>query len=306
MLAIAAALDFLGTMTPIKRPIISVIVPVWNGANDIGRLLSALSAQDAPEESFEVIVVDNGSTDNTAARVNAVNAGLLLHEPKPGSYRARNRGVTAARGEWLLFTDADCIPQSDWISIALRATVETPDAGIVGGAIHLFNDGGSPELDLFERLTSLNQQAYIANGHCITANWLCRKTMLEAVGGFDAGLLSGGDMECSKRIAATGAPLRFEERMIVRHPIRTDMAGLIAKRRRIVGGVWTMQGEGWRTLLSANIRFGKWWLALIWRMANSDAPLPVRLKAMCVASRLYGTSIAESARLFFGARPYRS
>lgn len=293
-------------MTLRERPIISVIVPVWNGRDDIGTLLDALARQDAPAESFETIVVDNGSTDDTAAVVKAAGNAALLHEPEPGSYRARNRGLAAARGEWLLFTDADCVPATGWVSRALQTAHDAPDAGIIGGAIHLFGDGTAPALELFERLTSLNQKAYVAGGACITANWLCRKSTLMDVGGFDAGLLSGGDLECSKRIAATGLAIRYDEGMVVRHPIRASMTGLVRKRRRVVGGVWAMRGGGWKALIAANYRFAKWWLALMLRVVCADASLPVRMAATVIACRLYAVTVAETLRLFAGAKPYRS
>ena len=92
------------------QPFISVIIPVWNSPDLLAKCLAALAVQSYPRERYEVLVVDNGSTDSTAAVARNYPFVTLLSEPVPGAYRARNRGLAAARGEYVAFTDADCIP----------------------------------------------------------------------------------------------------------------------------------------------------------------------------------------------------
>src|SRR3954447_26423119 len=102
-------------------PAVSVVVPVRDGARVIGECLDALTAQrGAPP--YEVLVVDNGSTDNTAAAVRAhPSAPTLVTESRPGSYAARNAGIIAAAGSVLAFTDADCTPAPTWLAAAMAA-----------------------------------------------------------------------------------------------------------------------------------------------------------------------------------------
>src|ERR1041384_5139232 len=99
---------------PNKYSFVSVIVPVWNDAERLGHCLHALEKQTYPAESYEVIVVDNGSTDSVACLVAAYGRARLVSEQRPGSYAARNTGLNLARGQVIAFTDADCLPAPDW------------------------------------------------------------------------------------------------------------------------------------------------------------------------------------------------
>jgi glycosyltransferase involved in cell wall biosynthesis len=102
----------------------SVIVPVWNGEARIGQCIEALKNQTLRADLFEIIVIDNGSTDSTVSVVARHSDVILLQEPQPGSYAARNAGLTRARGEYVAFTDSDCTPQKDWLELM---SVSSPD-----------------------------------------------------------------------------------------------------------------------------------------------------------------------------------
>jgi len=90
---------------------VSVIVPAYNAARTLGACLEALGQQTMPREQYEIILVDDGSTDDTA-QIAGRYAGVkvLKLARNRGAAAARNAGIAAAQGELLLFTDADCIP----------------------------------------------------------------------------------------------------------------------------------------------------------------------------------------------------
>ena len=231
---------------PGQIPEITVIIPVWNGRDHLGECLRALEIQTLPREAFEVIVVDNGSTDGTAEFAASFPGIRVINEPEPGSYRARNAGLAQALGAFVAFTDADCRPAPDWLSEALSAVRRHPDAGVIGGRIDLFSDRFSLAA-LYERTFAFRQSETLASGRCTTANWISPRTVLDRLGGFDGGLTSGGDYELSLRISAV-CPILYADTMIVRHPARGTLAALSAKRRRTVGGRWVMRSGPFKTV----------------------------------------------------------
>lgn len=93
---------------------ISVIIPAYNAATTLVRCLTSLCAQD--DEDYEVIVVDDGSSDATASVCAQFDVAMLRNPERVGPAMSRNRGADAARGEYLAFTDADCVPPPDWLS----------------------------------------------------------------------------------------------------------------------------------------------------------------------------------------------
>ena len=127
-------------MSVTKTPFVSVIVPVYNQGAQLQRCLAALAAQTYERSRFEIIVVDNGSedADAIAAAVAPYSNARLTLEATPGSYAARNHGLTLAQGDILAFTDADCLPATDWLAEGVRQLTQHPNCGQVIGEIELF------------------------------------------------------------------------------------------------------------------------------------------------------------------------
>ncbi|HWU94372.1 MAG TPA: glycosyltransferase family A protein, partial [Sphingomonas sp.] len=146
----------------------------------IGRCLEALSRQTIPRDAYQIIVVDNGSSDSTAGIARGFAGVEVIAETRPGSYVARNLGIGRVDAPITAFTDADCTPAPDWLEQVLRAAEANPGFGVLAGKIELF-DEIAQEREVFgdyERLFSF-PQAHAARGNCATANWASATSVLK-------------------------------------------------------------------------------------------------------------------------------
>jgi glycosyltransferase involved in cell wall biosynthesis len=114
-----------------ELPIISVVVPVYNEEEEITDLLDSLMALDWPRDRLEILCVDNNSTDQTLSILRSYPI-TVLQEPIPGPYAARNTAIRHAQGEFIAFTDADCVVSKNWL-LELWQAFDTPQVGAVGG-----------------------------------------------------------------------------------------------------------------------------------------------------------------------------
>jgi glycosyltransferase involved in cell wall biosynthesis len=127
---------------------VSVVIATRNRANLLVETLGHIARQEVGGLSWEAIVVDNGSTDRTAAVLEAARATLplvALSEPRPGKNRAMNRALEAARGRLVIFSDDDVIPGPGWVREMAGAADRWREHGILGGPVLLTFPAGTPE-----------------------------------------------------------------------------------------------------------------------------------------------------------------
>lgn len=221
-------------------PFVSVIVPVYNDKVRLLRCIEALESQNWPDEKFEVLVVDNNSHDDPipiTKRFPHVRWGRELY---PGAYAARNRGIRAARGEIIAFTDSDCMPDPKWIAEGVKALTEDRNAGLAGGQICLFfaDPKRLTPAELFERKKAFRHEEQIRKYFfAVTANLFTWKSVIDRVGFFDQCLKSGGDVEWGNRVHRAGYSLVYAPAAKVFHPARRKLADLHSKTVRVVGGI---------------------------------------------------------------------
>lgn len=219
---------------------VSVIIPVFNDVVRLGQCLDALEKQSCSKDGYEIIVVDNASTDDIKSLVSKYEGVSYQYEVKPGSYAARNKGLSVATGEMIAFTDSDCIPANDWIEQGVKALQDNPECGLVGGAIELFykNPNSLTGVELYESLLGFPQQKYIEDENFgATANVFTFRKVIDAVGLFNAELMSGGDSEWGKRVAATGYSLCYVDSVQVAHPARSTYSEYYKKTIRVMSGL---------------------------------------------------------------------
>ena len=229
-------------MTEPSAPLGAVIIPHLNDMVRLERCLAALEPQVA---DIEVVVVDNGSTDDLSPLAQRFDFARFITENQKGAAAARNRGVAETQAPALLFLDCDCVPSDGWVARALtRARAGLSDQ-VVGGQITLFDETPPPRsgAEAFETVFAFHQEAYIAQkGFSVTANLLTTRAVFEATGPFRPGLSE--DADWCWRATATGAALAYDPALRVRHPSRSDWTALKKKWRRLTDESWGLKGRG--------------------------------------------------------------
>jgi GT2 family glycosyltransferase len=198
-----------------NRPEVSVIIPVRNGAASLPPLLRSLREQTLAGDRFELIVVDNDSSDGTA-EVAAAHGATVVSEPIANRSRARNRGAQAARADLFAFTDADCVAHPNWLAALLECA---PSAPLIAGEVELRVSDRPNAIERFEKLWRFGQAAWVEeHGWAATANLLVRRDAFEAVGGLDPNWRHiGEDVDFCIRTRKAGFQLAFCADAIVDH-----------------------------------------------------------------------------------------
>jgi glycosyltransferase involved in cell wall biosynthesis len=213
-------------------PLASVIVPARDAARTLGGVLEGLDRQTVPRDRFEVIVVDNRSTDATAEAARTHGADQVLAEPTPGAAAARNRGIQAARGPVLAFLDADCLPDPGWLEAGL-ARLDQTGAGLVGGRVDTRPGPGPAWLAHYDRLSYVRQAERIArSGLSATANLFVRREVIEQIGPFRPELRAAEDDEFCLRAAGAGVAIAYAEGAAVSREAATGAGAVIRRYHR--------------------------------------------------------------------------
>jgi glycosyltransferase involved in cell wall biosynthesis len=218
-------------------PRFSVVVPVRNGAATIGACVESLVAQRYPADRYEIIVVDNGSTDDTAPVVSAYGVTLLRCET-PGPSPARNAGVRHAQNELVAFTDADCVADPGWLP-GLAPAFTDAGVGAAGGAIESFDHPQRTLVELFCADMRPLRNYRSGEGELLPflmgANAAYRRAPLLAAGGWDEGLGTAEDIELAWRFQLkTGTRIAYCDNAVIYHHHRSTVKAL-ARQYRLYG-----------------------------------------------------------------------
>lgn len=227
-------------MSKTFNPFVSVIIPVFNDAKRLETCLKALENQTYLKSLYEVIVIDNNSDESIEETVSQYSQALATYESRPGSYTARNKGISLAKGEVIAFTDSDCVPALDWIAKGVANLLSVPNCGLVAGKIELFfkNPDQPTPVELYESLEmSFPQERSLAKqNYGVTANLFTFKSVIDDVGFFDDTLKSCGDRQWGQRVFAAGYKQIYADDVYVAHPARHSFKQLYKRVTRITGG----------------------------------------------------------------------
>lgn len=228
---------------------VSLIIPHFKDFERLVLLLNHLNHQILQTKYWEVIVVNNDPDIPLVLPTDlSVSYSLsILEEPKPGSYAARNKGIEAARGEIIAFTDSDMLPDSRWLEIAFGYFIadKSKEIGILTGPVPLFfkDPNHLSPAEVYEKYTGFDFEGYAKEGACGAGNWFSYKHVLEEFGGFREDLRSNGDTELSLRISKK-LKVVFAPALVNRHPARYTTSELVFRYQRILGGAYMRRFQG--------------------------------------------------------------
>ncbi len=226
-----------------SAPRLTVIVSTYNRSQMLGRALRGLLDQTAPQTSYEILVVDDGSTDDTPQTIASAEASApdrlrSLRQRNKGPAAARNLGVGEARGQIVLFTGDDCLPDRRLIEEHLIAHDRAGDVGVVGHVTW------HPELPLTPFMAFLEQGAQfgfhqiqdpdnVAVWHFYTANCSVRRHWIEEVGGFDEDFKHAAfeDVELAYRMQQRGLRIIYHPAARTYHHHETTLEQHLHRQR---------------------------------------------------------------------------
>jgi glycosyltransferase involved in cell wall biosynthesis len=299
---------------------VTLVVCTYNRADSLRGTLEALGAQRVPSDlSWEVVVVDNNSTDCTPAVVDSASLSFpaslrYVFEPRQGLSHARNTGIEHSKGVIVAFTDDDVLPQPDWVA-TIAASMDELDADVLGGRI--LPEWSSPvprwlegQEDLYFRLalmqhkTRLRLKSILEKGRVWGANMAFRREVFTQVGTFDTRLGITGtklyrdeDTDLVDRALRAGCTVIYDPRLVVHHRIPQERLRRSYFRRlafdRGEGQALLAGNSATRALLGAPlyryrdcvVQFGRWLLALL--VLRPDA-FTEELDLITAAGRLRG------------------
>ena len=210
-------------------PTVTVVIPIFNEEERIDPLVTCLRQQTYPQELLQILFVDNMSTDSTREKLSAAGFEPLLESQVQNADAARNRAIEQATGEIIAFTDADCMPDKNWINAAIRH-FRTSNADLVAGEIQVAAEEPGPA-ELYDIATNLRHDRSVTQRHvAFTANLFVRRHVIDHVGFFRP--FCGGDHEFTLAAHHAGYRLDYSAESIVSHPAR-GMADLMNKGYRI-------------------------------------------------------------------------
>lgn len=204
-------------------PQLAVVVSTRNRAGQLAEMLDALAVQSAGCDAFELVVVDDASTDETAEvlererRRGRLRLRVIRRAAPGGAAIGRDQGWRACATRWIAFTDDDCLPDREWVAALLAACEAAPDAIVQGRT--------EPRPDELHRTGPFSRTIEVtALDHAFqTTNIAYPRELLERVGGFDvvayAGAVGGEDTDLAWRAIEAGARAVFCERALVYHAV---------------------------------------------------------------------------------------
>jgi glycosyltransferase involved in cell wall biosynthesis len=286
-------------------PFVTVIVPVFNDKTSLLNCLAGLKEQIYPADRLEIIVVDNGSTSALGPPEYYPLTVRIVCCEKPGSYAARNAGARTAIGNIFAFTDADCIPDPEWLSKGVATLLAANGKSIIGGQVLFSQPTVRSGTALYQQAIGFQQAENIRHkGFTATANMFCTAEQFGAVGAFNEQLLSGGDREWCWRAARQGISVDFAPDTIVQTMPRIRLRDAVRQARRVSAGRAYL-GNHDSSRPEALARYRTLIQSIMWIISMSHVSKWERIKILTAGATIRLSSDIESVKLRFGGAAER-
>lgn len=233
-----------------NEPLVSIVIPTYARPERLRECVAALARQTMPADSFEIVVVDDGSPQPFVPPEATAPAGptiRFIRQPNAGPSAARNRGVEEARGELIALTDDDCLPTPTWLESLVTAHRQCPDA-LVGGITFngLTDDVFATTSQMIIDLVYEHFNADAAAAYFLTSNnILCSRDDYRELGGFDMSFPRAGaeDRDFCDRWRASGRPLRFVPAAMLEHRHSQTLNRFLGLHYRYGRGAYLYQAK---------------------------------------------------------------
>jgi cellulose synthase/poly-beta-1,6-N-acetylglucosamine synthase-like glycosyltransferase len=217
------------------KPYISVVIPTYNRSTQLSRCLDSLFNQTYPKDRYEIIIINDGSKDNTenVLREYEKKAPCVFiwgTQGNQGIATATNSGISRSKGDFVCFTGDDCIPENDWIS-QLVDGFQNDRIGAVGGKVRSYQIN-TPIQQFIVDARILDQEGFIKRNTLITGNAAYRKQVLKEIKGFDNFLIACVDLDLSIRTQLSGYSIQFTPESVVYHDHPASIRGLFFQQYR--------------------------------------------------------------------------
>ncbi|MBN1869507.1 MAG: glycosyltransferase [Candidatus Omnitrophica bacterium] len=194
-------------------PVVSIIIPAYNAEQYIEKCLRSLQQLDYPKDKYEVIVIDNGSSDGTVKIVQHYSTQLWVEKGNISSLR--NSGAKKSKGDILAFLDADCVAPSHWLREGIRL-LENKTIGAVGSWYQLPVNTTLVErvwdLHMSSRREKIGDINWVPSG-----NLIMTKSVFYSIGGFEEDLKTSEDVDLCQRVRKQGLSVYAHPRLAVEH-----------------------------------------------------------------------------------------
>jgi len=236
--------------TTMTTPLVSFVIPTYARPERLRECLAALARQTMAADTFEIVVVDDGSPQPVVSPEGTTPAGptiRIIRQQNAGPSAARNRGVAEARGELIALTDDDCLPTPTWLESLVAAHRKCPDS-LVGGITFngltndVFATTSQMIVDLvYEHFNRDHEAAYFLTSN----NMLCSRSAYSALGGFDTSFPRAGaeDRDFCDRWRASGRPLRLVPAATIEHCHSQTLRQFLGLHYRYGRGAYRYQAK---------------------------------------------------------------